>query len=218
MRQLYDVPNLDNPTPEALAFYGCEPDDELAKFIYCINSMEYKPRASYPYAAVEHMGHMADFCVKASQFAASAYREIGQRVLSIPFPGQLRGIPAPAIVETVEVVLQIRDTSGMDEHAMYLRVQYCNDTETIYTMDIGAPLTTSSFRGATVEPITTTVFEQILEHEDEIFRAFTQRIRRVIGTRDWAPEYVDTTQQGDFERALNRRADERLNSNIYISW
>ena len=81
-----------------------------------------KRRPVERYAAAEYQGRMSDFCTKMNQFAATAYQSVGRRKITIPFPGKLRGLPAPALVESVEVVLQVREPWQINPNVVYLKI------------------------------------------------------------------------------------------------
>lgn len=105
------------------------------------------------YAAVEYQGRMSDFCTKMNQFAATAYQSVGRRKITIPFPGKLQELPAPALIESVEVILQIREPWQINPNVVYLKISYCNDTETIYTMSADGQYGTSPYNGLFKVPL-----------------------------------------------------------------
>ena len=162
----------------------------------------------------EYQGRMTDFCTKMNQFAATAYRSVGKRKIAIPFPGKLRGLPAPVLVESVEVVLQVQDPWQIAQNIIYLKVSYCNNTETIYPLSVNSQYEVS-YNGAVIEPISTHLFEQFLECEDDILRHFTQRIRKMADDPFWLPERTEITEQTVFEQKLNERSEVRLNPRFF---
>ena len=167
------------------------------------------------YAAAEYQGRMTDFCTKMNQFAATAYRSVGSRKIAIPFPGKLKNLPAPVLVESVEVVLQVQEPWRVTQNVIYLKVSYCNNTETIYTMSVDGQYGASPCSGAVIEPISTSLFEQFLECEDDILRHFTQRIRKMADDPFWLLECSEITEQTKFEQKLNERSEVRLNPKFF---
>lgn len=170
------------------------------------------------YAAAEYQGRITDFCTKMNQFAATAYRSVGSRKIAIPFPGKLKNLPAPVLVESVEVVLQVQEPWRVTQNVIYLKVSYCNNTETIYTMSVDGQYGASPCSGAVIEPISTSLFEQFLECEDDILRHFTQRIRKMANDPFWLPECTEITEQTVFEQKLNERSDVRLNPRFFETY
>lgn len=167
------------------------------------------------YAAAEYQGRMSDFHTKMCQLAMTAYRSVGKRKIAIPFPDKLKGLPAPALIESVEVVLQIREPWQINPNVVYLKISYCNNTETIYTLSVDSQYGTSSYTGAVIEPISTNMFEQILACENDILRHFTQRIRKMANDPFWLPECTEITEQTVFEQKLNERSEVRLNPRFF---
>ena len=170
------------------------------------------------YAAAEYQGRLSDFCTKMHQFATTAYRSVGRRKIAIPFPGRLQELPAPALIESVEVILQIREPWQINPNVVYLKIFYCNDTETIYTLSVDGQYGTSPYTGAVIEPISTPMFEQLLEHENDIIRHFTQRIRKMANDPFWLPECSEITEQTQFEQELNARSEVRLNPHFFETY
>ena len=166
------------------------------------------------YAAAEYQGRMSDFHTKMCQLATTAYRSVGKRKIAIPFPGKLRGLPAPALVESVEVVLQVQDPWQIAQNIIYLKVSYCNNTETIYPLSVNSQYEVS-YNGAVIEPISTHLFEQVLECENDIIRHFTQRIRRMADNPSWFPGCTEVIEQTKFEQELNARSEVRLNPRFF---
>ena len=167
------------------------------------------------YAAAEYQGKMSDFHTKMCQLATTVYRSVGKRKIAIPFPGKLRGLPAPVLVESVEVVLQVREPWQINPNVVYLRISYCNNTETIYTLSVDSQYGTSPYSGAVIEPISTSLFEQFLECEDDILRHFTQRIRKMANDPFWLPGCTEVIEQTRFEQELNERSEVRLNPRFF---
>ncbi len=166
------------------------------------------------YAAAEYQGRMSDFHTKMCQLATTAYRSVGKRKIAIPFPGKLRGLPAPVLVESVEVVLQVQDPWQIAQNIIYLKVSYCNNTETIYPLSVNSQYEVS-YNGAVIEPISTHLFEQVLECENDIIRHFTQRIRRMADNPSWFPGCTEVIEQTKFEQELNARSEVRLNPRFF---
>ena len=98
---------------------------------------------------------------------------------------------------------------------MYLRIRWCNSTETIYTISTGSFYEVEIFQGAMVEPIPTYIYDQVMECETDIFRRFIQRIRRMANNPFWLPDCTDITEQTQFEQYLNERTEKRLNPGLY---
>ena len=174
-----------------------------------------KRRPVERYAAAEYQGKMSDFCTKMRQFAATAYRSVGSRKIAVPFPGKLKNLPAPALIESVEVVLQVQEPWRVTQNVIYLKVSYCNNTETIYTMSVDGQYGISPYSGAVIEPISTNMFEQILECENDILRHFTQRIRKMANDPFWLPGCTEVIEQTKFEQELNERSEVRLNPQFF---
>lgn len=170
------------------------------------------------YAAAEYQGRMTDLCAKMCQFADTAYRSVGRRKIAIPFPGKLKGLPAPALVESVEVILQVQEPWQPNRNVVYLEISYCNSTKTIYTLSVSGQYGTSPHNGAVIEPISTPMFEQILECENDILRHFTQRIRKMANDPFWLPECSEITEQTKFEQKLNARSEVRLNPRFFETY
>ena len=193
-------------------------DKDVSQLIEGINELAWfdrKRRIREYYAAAEYQGRMSDFCAKICQFSEAAYQSIGKRKVTIPYPGKLKMLPAPALVDTVEVVLQVRESGLINPHVMYLRIRWCNSTETIYTISTGSFYEVEIFQGAMVEPIPTYIYDQVMECETDIFRRFIQRIRRMANNPFWLPDCTDITEQTQFEQYLNERMEERLNPELY---
>ena len=167
------------------------------------------------YAAAEYQGRMTDFCTKMNQFAATAYRSVGSRKIAIPFPGKLRNLPAPVLVESTEVVLQVQDPWQTNQNVIYLKISYYNSTQIIYPMSVGSQYRTVLRSGVAIQPIPTPMFEQILECENDILRHFTQRIRKMANDPFWLPECAEITEQTVFEQKLNERSEVRLNPRFF---
>ena len=192
-------------------------DKDMSQLIEGVNELAWfdrKRRIREYYAAAEYQGCMSDFCAKIYQFSA-ADQSIGRRKVTIPYPGKLKMLPAPALVDTVEVVLQVRESELINPHAMYLRIRWCNSTETIYTISTGSFYEVEIFQGAMVEPIPTYIYDQVMECETDIFRRFIQRIRRMANNPFWLPDCTDITEQTQFEQYLNERTEKRLNPGLY---
>ncbi len=199
-------------------YSAVDTDDVIEATIETMAEIEWigrKRRIREYYAAAEYQGRMSDFCAKIYQFSTAVYQSIGRRNIVIPFPGKLKRLPAPALVDTVEVVLQVRESELINPHAMYLRIRWCNSTETIYTISTSSFYEVEIFQGAMVEPIPTYIYDQLMECETDIFRRFIQRIRRMANNPFWLPECNETTEQTYFERYLNERVEERLNPGLY---
>ena len=126
-----------------------------------------KRRPVEHYAVAEYQGRMSDLHTKMCQLATTAYRSVGRRKIAIPFPGRLQGLPAPVLVESVEVVLKVQDPWQIAQNIIYLKVSYYNNTETIYPLSVNSQYEVS-YNGAVIEPISTHLFEQVLECEDDI--------------------------------------------------
>lgn len=167
------------------------------------------------YAAAEYQGRMTDFCTKMNQFAATAYRAVGCRKIAIPFPGKLKNLPAPVLVESTEVVLQIREPWQINPNVVYLKISYYNSTEIIYPISVSSQYGTSVYGGSMIQPISTSLFEQFLEYENDIIRHFTQRIRKMANDPFWLPECTEITEQTVFEQKLNERSEVRLNPRFF---
>ena len=167
------------------------------------------------YAAAEYQGRMSDFHTKMCQLATTAYRSVGKRKIAIPFPGTLRGLPAPVLVESVEVVLQVQDPWQINPNVVYLKISYYNSTEIIYPISVSSQYGTSVYGGSMIQPISTSLFEQFLEYEYDIIRHFTQRIRKMANDPFWLPECFETTEQTVFEQKLNERSEVRLNPRFF---
>ena len=173
-----------------------------------------KRRPVEHYAVAEYQGRMSDLHTKMCQLATTAYRSVGRRKIAIPFPGRLQGLPAPVLVESVEVVLKVQDPWQIAQNIIYLKVSYYNNTETIYPLSVNSQYEVS-YNGAVIEPISTHLFEQVLECEDDILRHFTQRIRKMANDPFWLPECFETTEQTVFEQKLNERSEVRLNPQFF---
>ena len=174
-----------------------------------------KRRPVERYAAAEYQGRMSDFCTKMNQFAATAYQSVGRRKITIPFPGKLRGLPAPALVESVEVVLQVREPWQINPNVVYLKISYYNSTEIIYPISVNCQYEVSLYSGSVIQPIPTPMFEQILKCENDIIRHFTQRIRRMANNPSWFPGCTEVIEQTKFEQELNERSEVRLNPQFF---
>lgn len=177
-----------------------------------------KRRPVERYAAAEYQGRMTDFCVKIHQFATTAYRAVGRRKIAIPFPGKLKSLPAPALIESVEVVLQVWEPWQPNQNVIYLKISYCNNTETIYTLSVDGQYGVLPYSGAVIEPISTHLFEQVLECENDIIRHFTQRIRRMANNPFWLPGCTEVIEQTRFEQELNKRSEVRLNQDFFETY
>ncbi|MCQ4775210.1 hypothetical protein NE634_16015 [Lacrimispora saccharolytica] len=167
------------------------------------------------YAAAEYQGRMSDFHTKMCQLATTAYRSVGRRKIAIPFPGRLQGLPAPVLVESVEVVLQVREPWQINPNVVYLKISYYNSTEIIYPISVNCQYEVSLYSGSVIQPIPTSLFEQFLECEDDILRHFTQRIRKTANDPFWLPECTEITEQTVFEQKLNERSEVRLNPRFF---
>ena len=167
------------------------------------------------YAAAEYQGRMSDFHTKMCQLATTAYRSVGKRKIAIPFPGKLRGLPAPVLVESVEVVLQVQDPWQINPNVVYLKISYYNSTEIIYPISVNCQYEVSLYSGSVIQPIPTPMFEQILKCENDIIRHFTQRIRRMANNPSWFPGCTEVIEQTKFEQELNERSEVRLNPQFF---
>lgn len=167
------------------------------------------------YAAAEYQGRMSDFWTKMNQFAATAYRSVGKREIAIPFPDKLKGLPAPALIESVEVVLQIREPWQINPNVVYLKISYYNSTEIIYPISVSSQYGTSVYGGSMIQPISTSLFEQFLECENDVIRHFTQRIRKMANDPFWLPGCTEVIEQTRFEQELNERSEVRLNPQFF---
>ena len=167
------------------------------------------------YAAAEYQGRMSDFHTKMCQLATTAYRSVGRRKIAIPFPGRLQGLPAPVLVESVEVVLQVREPWQINPNVVYLKISYYNSTEIIYPISVNCQYEVSLYSGSVIQPIPTPMFEQILKCENDIIRHFTQRIRRMANNPSWFPGCTEVIEQTKFEQELNERSEVRLNPQFF---
>ena len=158
---------------------------------------------------------MSDFHTKMCQLATTAYRSVGRRKIAIPFPGRLQGLPAPVLVQSVEVVLQVQEPWQTTQSMIYLKISYCNNTETIYPISVNCQYGVSLYSGAVIEPISTYLFEQVLEYENDLIRHFTQRIRRMANNSSWFPGCTEVMEQTKFEQELNARSEVRLNPRFF---